>query len=538
MTKFESKLDCLIIGHNDVDFRTVEAKLKKTQHYSGAYADLKTNSVYFHGRRITYMPLLNEVMKRAVGTDPRFCLTDVPHLGAVILKSFLQRRGFNVGIVNSFNNDQGQLIDLLSQSPNAVAIMTTFYVDNDPIIEIVQFIKRHNPKVKIIVGGPHIFNLFANQERVALDFILKSIGADFYICDSQGELTLSLILGELRRGDKRDFSNIPNLTYTFDNIEFHQTNRVIENNDLSDSSADWRYFDPTYYTPTTQLRTARSCAFSCSFCKYPLMAGPLNLIDLGGIERELDYLSEAGVQNIVFIDDTFNVPLSRFKDICRLMINKRYPFNWYSFFRCSNSDDEAFDLMEKSRCKGVFLGIESGDEKILKGMNKFANIDRYKYGIRKLKERGIVTFASIIVGFPGETEQSVRNTMDFLEEASPNFYRAELYYHYSDVPIHKQSDVYGICGAGYSWKHNTMEWQRAVELVQRMYKTIRGPSVVPAYMFDFWSIPYLIGKGLSLDQITGFTRIAQEILINSLGDSAPDTSRQEDQLLNLLQIRI
>jgi p-methyltransferase len=219
-----------------------------------------------------------------------------------------------------------------------------------------------------------------------------------------------------------------------------------------------------------------------------------------------------------------------------LIIKKGYSFDWYSFFRCSNTDDEAFDLMAMSRCKGVFLGIESGDENILKGMNKFANIERYKYGIRKLKERGIITFASIIVGFPGETEQSVRNTTEFLEDTCPDFYRAELYYHYSDVPIHKQADVYGIHGAGYSWKHNTMDWRRAAELVQTMYKTISGPAVYPAYMFDFWSIPYLRGKGLTIDQITGFTRIAQEILVNSFGESVPDASRQEDQLLTLFKI--
>jgi radical SAM PhpK family P-methyltransferase len=533
MAKSESKLDCLIIGHNETEFGLVAERLKWTQRHSGSYDDLKANSINFHGRRITYMNLLNEMMKKAIDEDPRFCLTDIPHLGAVILKSFLQRRGFNAEIINSFNGGRGQLIDLLSQSPTAVAIMTTFYVDNDPIIEIARFIKQHNPDVKIIIGGPHVFNLFSNQDSEALALIFKLIGADFYIYDSQGELTLSLVLEALREGGKRDFSSIPNLAYTIDGKVYHRTNRMIENNDLSESSADWSYFNPAYYTPTVQLRTARSCAFSCSFCKYPLMAGPLNLTGLEKIEAELDYLNEAGVKQVVFIDDTFNVPLSRFKDICRLIIKKQYSFDWYSFFRCSNADDEAFDLMAMSRCKGVFLGIESGDEQILKGMNKFANIERYKHGILKLKEREITTFASIIVGFPGETERSVNNTMEFLQDTCPDFYRAELYYHNSDVPIHKQADVYGISRGGYSWKHNTMDWRRAVELVQTMYKTIKGPSVLAGYMFDFWAIPYLSGKGLSIGQIKGFARIAQEILVNSFEESVPDISRQEDQFLKL-----
>src|SRR5262249_16874448 len=153
-----------------------------------------------------------------------------------------------------------------------------------------------------------------------------------------------------------------------------------------------------------------------------------------------------------------------------MMARNKFGFNWFSFFRCSNADDEAFDLMAESGCKGVFLGIESGDQRILKNMNKFADVGRYRYSIRRLNERGIITFATIIVGFPGETTESVRNTTNFLQETSPMFYRLELYYHYTNVPIHKEAEKYGIRGTGYSWKHNTMDWIEASGHLQTMYR--------------------------------------------------------------------
>ena len=535
MTFQSDKLDCIIIGHNDVDFRLVEADLKKTDNYSGAYKDLKANSVNLHGERMTYMSLLNRTLKTATGKEHNLHMGALPHLGAIVLKNFLNKRSFTTEIINSFNFDRERLADLLASSPRAVAITTTLYVENTPIIEIVDFIRRHNPETKIIIGGPHIFNLCSTQERRSLEFICQMIGADIYIFDSQGELTLSLVLEELRRGYGQDLSRIPNLIYTSDNKTFHTTERVIEDNAIDESSIDWKFLDKEFYTPTVQIRTARSCAFSCSFCKYPAMAGPLNLISLDVIERELRHLDSSGVKKLVFIDDTFNVPFPRFKDICRMMIRNEFSFDWYSFFRCSNADEEAFDLMEKSRCKGVFLGIESGDQTILKDMNKFSSVDRYKYGIRMLKERGITTFTSIIVGFPGETEASVRNTMDFLEETSPDFYRAELYYHYVNVPIHKQAERFGIRGAGYSWKHNTMDWKQAVGLAHTMYKTIEGPSALPGYMFDFWAIPYLTGKGFTVGQIKDFTRIAQEIMVEGLDDTVPDARDQERRLVTLFQ---
>jgi p-methyltransferase len=202
------------------------------------------------------------------------------------------------------------------------------------------------------------------------------------------------------------------------------------------------------------------------------------------------------------------------------MIRHQFPFHWYSFFRCSNSDAEAFDLMQQSGCRGVFLGLESGDPRILKNMNKAADVNKYRDGIRQLKARGIATFASVIVGFPGETRQSVENTMAFLQETSPTFYRAETYYHYTNVPIHEKAGVFGIKGAGYSWRHDTMTWQEAGATVEEMYRTIRGPLVVPGYMFDFWSIPYLTGRGISLEQIIDFVRVAQDLLVDSFDASS------------------
>ncbi|OAD24140.1 radical SAM domain-containing protein [Candidatus Thiomargarita nelsonii] len=535
MARYDN-LDCIIIGYNDIGFQVVENNLRKMQAYSGTYRQLKTNSVYFRGVRTPYMDVLNQILKETTGQDRHFHVCELPSLGVSYLKSFLRKRQFKVEIINFFNYEKDRLLDLLVQSPSAVAITTTFYVDNSPIIDIINFVRHHSPQTKIIVGGPHIYNICSGYDSKTQHLNFKRIGADIYVYDSQGETTLSYILRELRNQKKQNFSDIPNLIYTFDNNTFHRTKRMIESNDMDENSVEWRYFRREFYTPTTQTRTARSCAFKCSFCQYPVVAGPLNFTSLKVVEDELKMFHASGVKNIIFIDDTFNVPLRRFKEICRMMIRYKFDFNWFSYFRCSHSDDETFDLMRDSGCKGVFLGIESGDQTILNNMNKFAKIDKYKYGIHKLKERGITTFVSIIVGFPGETEETLRNTINFLEESSPAFYRAELYYYAKKTPIHKHAEKHGLIGEGYSWKHNSMDWKVASNMVELMYKTIRGSVVLPSYMFYFWAIPYLMGKGISLEQITGFTSIAQEMLVQSFNnDKIPETSEQERRLASIFR---
>ena len=210
-----------------------------------------------------------------------------------------------------------------------------------------------------------------------------------------------------------DLSSVPNIVY-FEDGQFSARKffpRIIHSTKTSSTGAAFPDMD---LGVTLQTRTARSCAFKCSFCNYPGRAGALTLTSLEVIEKELDLMLALGrVQNVVFIDDTFNVPFPRFKDICRLMIRKKYPFNWFSYFRCSNSDEEAIDLMAESGCKGVFLGIESGSPNILVKMNKAATIEKYYRGIEMLRQRNIMTFGSFIVGFPGETDHTVQEVDKF-----------------------------------------------------------------------------------------------------------------------------
>src|SRR5205807_4618199 len=161
--------------------------------------------------------------------------------------------------------------------------------------------------VKIVVGGPLISNHARNYGKQELDAALNDIGADIYVIESQGEYTLARIIECLKNGGT--LSKVPNLIYAKDG-KLQRTLEIAENNSLDECFIDWGTLSKEDLGPTLQTRTARSCAFSCSFCNYPTRAGKLNLASLETIEKELDSMRDLGyVKNVVFIDDTFNVPL-------------------------------------------------------------------------------------------------------------------------------------------------------------------------------------------------------------------------------------
>jgi p-methyltransferase len=340
-------------------------------------------------------------------------------------------------------------------------------------------------------------------------------------------LTLYRLVEALKNGD--DLRRVPNLIY-FEDGRAVRTTVLPENNSLDEDHINWLAFPDEDLGVTLQTRTARSCAFKCSFCNYPTRAGALSLTGLEQIEHELDTMLELGnVQNVIFIDDTFNVPFPRFKDICRMMIRKKYPFNWFSYFRCSNSDEEAIELMAESGCAGVFLGIESGSPTILKNMNKAATIEKYVKGIEWLRQYGILTFGSFIVGFPGETDETVQETIDFLNETKPDFFRAQLWYCEPGTPIQLQREQFGINGEGFVWSHNMMDSAEAMDHIDRMCLTVKDSIWLPQWSFDFWSIPYLLGKGLTLEQFKHLMAWAHKLLTLEIASVPPAQRRSMQQ---------
>lgn len=526
-------LDCIIVGRNVVDFEKISADARRNENKSGNYHHIKANTINYQGKRISYMDLLNQILTDVKGRDYQLNTAHLPNLGVIYLQSYLARRNFSVETINYFNIEKARLAELLKKEVTSVAISTTFYTEIDPIVEVVKFIRTHNQDVKIIVGGPHIFNICTYYDEKTQKYLFKTMGADIYIHDSQGEETLGKVLSELKAGKTDNLEQIPNLIYTGDGKTYTRTVRQIENNNLDENAIDWSLVDKRLFVPIATMRTSRSCPFSCAFCTYPHIAGKYTLTSLDVLEREFTQLKEAGVKYIFFTDDSINIPIPRFKDMLRMMIRNQFNFKWFSHIRCANLDDEAIDLMKESGCFGVDMGIESGNQTILNNMNKKATVDEYRYSIPRLNQKGIITFGSFIAGFPGETEDTIRNTIDFINETALQFYQVELYIHLPTTPINQRAAEFGLIGGGYSWKHNTMDWSKAAYMIEYMYENIYNSIVNPRQNFGAWAIPYLIWNGISLPQYKEYLKICHEMSIKNIDDSDHDDSESISKMKEL-----
>jgi anaerobic magnesium-protoporphyrin IX monomethyl ester cyclase len=525
--------DCLIIGFHEQSFPGYVELVKSMGADSGAFQDLALAYIDFEGKPMRSMDMLNRFYFEGKA-EPERPFSNVDFMWPVVmyLATFLDRRGFSWDYINLFHREKEKLKrKLLSDDILTIAISTTLYVEPQPIIEIISFIRQHNDRAKIVVGGPYISNQAKVSEVEEVKGLYKFLGADVYVDSQEGEQALVDLLRALKSGGSLD--EVDNIAYR-QGDSYTITRRSAESNSLEENMVDYRLFPKEEIGEMVSLRTAKSCPFSCAFCGFPQRAGQYTYMGLEAVERELNALKELGVTTLTFLDDTFNVPKKRFREILQMMIRNGYGFKWNSFYRSDHGDAETIRLMGESGCEGTFLGVESGSDKMLKLMNKTSRRINYQQAIPLMREAGIASYASLIFGFPGETYETVQESLGLIEEARPDFFRAQLWYADPTTPIWKRREEVGLKGSAFNWEHSTMDSATACDLIDKAFLSVEGSVWQPQFGFEQWSVFYLQRRGMALDRMKTFLRCFNALIRERLLN--PGLTEHDPRLIEALRV--
>ncbi|MEW6732936.1 MAG: PhpK family radical SAM P-methyltransferase [Acidobacteriota bacterium] len=496
--------DCLIIGFNDMNFDNYLGMVRSMGVDSGAYKDLNLAFIEYENKPFRAMDILNHFYFEDKPKNLRpFHFADFLWPVVSYLGTYLSRRGFSFDYINLFHLEKDKLKEkLLHNDILTIAVTTTLYVVPQPIMEVISFIKQYNERVKIIVGGPYIANIAKKADRLSLEQQLKSMDADFYVFSAEGEATLVNLLQALKSGTSLDA--VDNIAYR-NGKRYVLTATSIESNTLEENLVDYTLFPAQEVGNFVSTRTAKSCPFACSFCNFPQQAGRYKYTGVELVEEELNAIQKLGsVTTLTFIDDTFNVPPTRFKEILHMMIRNKYEFKWNCTYRCDHGDEETIELMGKAGCEGVFMGLESASDTMLHTMNKTARRADYLKAVPLLKEAGILAHANLFIGFPGETYETVQESIDFIKEVKPETYSVQLWYANPLTPIWNRREEFNIRGGSFNWSHNTMDSRTACDLIDKVFLSIDDSVFLPQYGFFQWCLFYLQRKGMNLEQIRTF----------------------------------
>lgn len=523
-----SDYDCLIIGHNDLNFEYFVKVLRSmgTEHVD--YKDLNLNYILYKGKPYRALDILTHLYYEGEEKITRpFHNGDLLWTVVAYLGTFLKRKGLTFDYLNLFRLQQDLLRKKLEENNYlTVAITATIHTFDLPIIDVISFIREHNKTAKIVAGGSYISKRSETLAAEELQSIFKYIGADFYVTCREGEQALTNIINTLKSSG--DFDKVENIAYKKGD-DFVITARNPEQNSLEENMVDYSLFDEKDINGFVNLRVSDGCPYACSFCGFPERADiHYKYMRVDNIEKELDAIRDVGsVTNLFFIDGTLNVPKKRFEDMLRMMIKNQYNFRWHCFFRCDQCDEEMVRLMKESGCEGVYLGLESASEIVLRNMNK----TQYKKDFRKamplFKKAGINTFFSVIIGFPGETYETFWDTFTFIEEVQPDFVRLQMWYNDPTTPIWRRREEYGLRGNNFGWSHDTMDARIACDLVVKAFWSLENATWLHGPGYNWVSLYYMKKNGLPFEKQKIFlkcfrTIVKDKLLKRNVGEIPPE----------------
>ncbi|HWQ83116.1 MAG TPA: radical SAM protein, partial [Anaerolineales bacterium] len=177
------------------------------------------------------------------------------------------------------------------------------------------------------------------------------------------------------------------------------------------------YRMPLIKGPFTFILTSRGCPAGCTYCiKHVSYQYTTRLRSVDLIMEELWKLKELGINNIHMYSDLFTVNREQVMDLCQRMIDEKINLKWTSNSRVDYVDEEMLRMMGKAGNHLISWGIESGNEQILKHAHKGAYPDKAERALRWARDAGIKNWGYFIIGLPGETEATIRQTIDFAKK--------------------------------------------------------------------------------------------------------------------------
>lgn len=298
----------------------------------------------------------------------------------------------------------------------AVAVMSSTQSFKADAAELAR-IKAVNPGVSTILYGSH--------PTFMPEYCLEAPAVD-YIVVREPEQSMKELLGVivngadadaiLGTGHRRNGATQINPHRPFP----HMDDLAIPDRTLLPKNAD--YFNPVVKRlPYTSMLTSRGCPARCNYCTAPVFYGNKTRVrSVDNVLEEMRQIKRLGYREIFFRDETFSAYKGRNYRIFEGMAREGLDFTWIANGRVDMIDEESMRAMKAAGCHMLKFGVETGSAEMLERYKKGTTLEQAEQTFRKAREIGLDTHAHIIFGGPGESHQTIRQTLDFLKKLRPS----------------------------------------------------------------------------------------------------------------------
>ena len=451
---------------------------------------LNPPSLKLDGRSATVQAVLNYLKNQGqivppIKNDGAMTWWSAPRYNGLYLSSHLIKQGFAVQLINKYYEQKDEFLSLLKETPRAVIISTTFILTKHSLHKLIEDIRSAVPDIFIIAGGPFVYKSFLFLQRSQEEkYVTGSAGEDFlffsknepsadlYIIGREGEDILCEALRRVQKNQPLD--NMPNTARLVDG-KYVFTPFKDEVSNSGSAPVDWDSLpDKAFKSAVVPMQASGGCPYKCAYCTFRKDDRIIYIKPVEQIIEELKAVSSRGVRYVRFIDDNFRLGAPNLEKFCQRVIEEDIQIRWMTMIKISTLEKVDADLLRRSGCIDVALGLESTEPVVLRNMNKKANPAIYGPVVKRLLEAGINCSCYFLLGFPGETDESALRTRAFIKDMerldldgifSWNIYSFCLY-PLSPIYEPEMREKFGLTGYLDDWTHDTMDWRRASEHVR------------------------------------------------------------------------
>ncbi|HKF77911.1 MAG TPA: radical SAM protein, partial [Candidatus Dormibacteraeota bacterium] len=305
----------------------------------------------------------------------------MPSLGLMYLSASLRNAGYTVRHIDHTFLERREVLAEIDRLRPAVIGVYCMITMQDEALSLVDEVRG---KALTVVGGPYP----SGEPEAFVDrFDLVAIG--------EGEETIVQIMEHLADGG---FDQVPGLAFRQDGEILRTTPRT-RSKDMTQLPLPYRrdlpnqqyieYWRRHWGDATTPLMSTRGCPFRCEFCHKPVFGDLFRARPGGTVIEEMREIAELGYDHVWMSDDLFTLNYRRTMELCQEIEAAHLPLTWECLSRVTQVDYELFAQMKRSGCKRIFFGIESGDEGVLKQMQKGIKPEQAREAVEACVRAGI-----------------------------------------------------------------------------------------------------------------------------------------------------
>jgi len=371
----------------------------------------------------------------------------MPPLGLTSIAAYLDRAGFNSSILDcyAYPNADDRFRQLLRERRPALLGISCTTASFHDAVRLTELAKAELPAIRGAFGGPHVSALKAK--------VLEFSELIDYAVIGEGEQTM-LELAQLGAAEP---NAVEGIVWRFADgtlVDNGFRSEALVLDDLPFPAYEKLAGYPDAYklpifnypkAPNSSCISSRGCPYSCSYCDRSVFRRTFRYNSADYLHRHLVYLKERfGIRHINFYDDQFTFHRGRVEEFCRRMIDKPLGMTFNCAVRAEHVDKELLTLMKAAGCWMVSLGIESGDEQLLAQHRQNADLDLLADTIRTIKSCGIRTKGLLMMGLPGESEASIRRSMDYVYSLPIDDFNLAKFTPFPGSPIYEKIHELGV----------------------------------------------------------------------------------------------